>query len=80
MSSHLQPIEPQHHKAMNDVAEIMDTIFQGYGFTLFIFPLDGTPGNINYISNANRKDMLVALKEFIAANEGRAHSAPASTQ
>lgn len=35
---------------------------------------------MNWLSNASREDMLVALREFIAAKEGRAHDAPAGTQ
>jgi hypothetical protein len=45
-----------------------------------VFPLNTGEGRMNYISNANREDMVVALKEFIAASEGRAHDAPGSTQ
>jgi hypothetical protein len=73
-------IEQRHHKSMNDVASLMTKIFKGYGFALFIFPFDGDSGRMNYISNAAREDMLVALKEFIANNEGRAHEPPEATQ
>ncbi|KPD17228.1 hypothetical protein ADM96_20140 [Burkholderia sp. ST111] len=79
MSDHRE-IEQRHHKSMNDVASMMAKIFKGYGFALFIFPFNGENGRMNYISNAAREDMLVALKEFIANNEGRAHEPPEATQ
>jgi hypothetical protein len=79
MSDHRE-IEQRHHKSMNDVASMMAKIFKGYGFALFIFPFDGESGRMNYISNAEREDMLVALKEFIANNEGRGHNAPEKKQ
>lgn len=79
MSDHRE-IEPQHRKSMNDVAAVMANIFKGYGFALFIFPLDGHGGRMNYISNAERADMLAALREFIANNEGRVHNAPENKQ
>lgn len=42
------------------------------GFCLLLFPFSGKgDGRINYISNAERADMLTAMKEFIARNEGR---------
>jgi hypothetical protein len=73
-------IEAQHRKSMNDIAEILDSIFQGYGFALLIFSLNKSDGRMNYISNAMREDMLVAMKEFIAHSEGRALEAPTMKQ
>lgn len=75
------PIENQHHQMMNAVAEVLAETFQGYGFTLLVFEMDKPEGGrMNYISNARREEMLIAMKEFIAANEGRAHPAPGSKQ
>ncbi|MFM0008308.1 hypothetical protein PQR57_46340 [Paraburkholderia dipogonis] len=65
---------------MNDVASVMANIFKSYGFAIFVFPFNGDRGRMNYISNAEREDMVAALKEFIANSEGRAHSAPESKQ
>jgi hypothetical protein len=79
MSDH-RDIEQRHSKSMNDVAAVMANIFKGYGFALFVFPFNGDRGRMNYISNAEREDMVAALKEFIANSEGRAHSAPESKQ
>ena len=33
-----------------------------FGFTILVFPF-GNPGVSNYISNANRKDMIKSLRE-----------------
>jgi hypothetical protein len=42
----------------------------GWGFALLIFPFNEGGGRMNYISNAPREDMLVALKELVARMEG----------
>lgn len=75
MSDH-QPIEAEHREAMNKIAAVLDGVFAPNGFCLLVFPLNGTPGRMNYICNSERGDMLTAMKEFIAANEGRRHAAP----
>lgn len=42
-----------------------------FGFALLVFPFGDKPkGRMNYISNAQRADMLIAMKEFIARSEG----------
>jgi hypothetical protein len=75
------PIQQQHLDAMNQVARFLSDVFHGYGFTLMVFDLNAIDhGNMNYISNANRADMVTAMKEFIANEEGRAHDAPATKQ
>lgn len=74
-----EPIKPQATaKLMNSVASAIDNIFNGenlqqpkYGFALLIFPFDKeTESRTNYVSNCNRTDILAAMKEFIARNEG----------
>ena len=75
-----QPIQQKFKDQMRAVAEVLDTVFNGelrgkdrkVGFTLLVFDFDG-PKNArtNYISNADRKDMLLTMKEFIARAEGR---------
>ena len=65
------PIEPEHHAAMNQVAAGLDKIFNGnkkgaartVGFCLMVFNFGEGPGRANYISNAQRKDVVVLLKE-----------------
>jgi len=41
------------------------------GFVLLVFPFDGPEGQrTNYVSNGQRQDVVVALKEVIARFEG----------
>lgn len=42
----------------------------GWGFSLLIFSF-GDSGNLFYISNAQREDMVATMKQFIAEQEGR---------
>lgn len=43
------------------------------GFVLLTFPIGTEDGRrTNYVSNCERSDMLVALKEIVARFEGRA--------
>lgn len=73
------PIEPAYLEMMNSVARGLDKIFNGdakkgerkTGFILLVFPFGDTEGRCNYISNgANRKDVVVMLKEQIRRFEG----------
>lgn len=41
-----------------------------WGFALLLFPFDEGGGRMNYISNAPRDDMMVALRELVAKMEG----------
>ncbi|CAG9193979.1 hypothetical protein BCAR13_110078 [Paraburkholderia caribensis] len=66
-----QPIEPRNRKAMNDVAEVLAHVFTDQGFVLLVFPLNDGVGRMNYISNAERDDVIKAMVEFIAHSEGR---------
>lgn len=79
------PIEDEHRQRMNELAALLDIYFNSpdgetkptpeqrtVGFALLIFnfgSMDG--GRINYISNGDRKDVHVALKELLARWEGR---------
>jgi hypothetical protein len=54
---------------------IGQSVPRGVGFALLLFTFDQKPdedGFLTWISNAERDDMLAAMKEFIARNEGRA--------
>lgn len=54
---------------------------KGYAFALFVFPFDMPEGaRTNYVSNADKKDMVAALKEVVARFEGRGHNAPEGRQ
>lgn len=73
-----QPIQQAYIDQMRALAETLDEIFNGKlrpkvtGFTLLVFPFgDSRDGRVNYISNADRPDMLNTMKEFIARAEGR---------
>lgn len=71
------PIEPQYRAEMNDIASLLDDALNGdqrprkTGFVLLMFEF-GADKRMNYISNAERADMLSALKELVANFEGRA--------
>ncbi len=47
-----------------------------WGFALLVFPLFDIPDNQrggNYVSNSKREDMIAAMKEWIARQEGHYH-------
>ena len=73
-----KPIQPDLQLLMNQLAHGLDCILnpnpkdRKNGFALLVFPFEANPKNrANYISNAQREQMLAALKEFIARSEGR---------
>ena len=72
-----QAIEPKYVEQMNEVAHSLDKLFnpnlndKKVGFALLVFPLNEEPGRMNYLSNAQRDDMINSLKEFIARAEGQ---------
>lgn len=56
-------------------------IYPGYGLALLIFDTGKIEaGQMNWVSNCNRADMIVALKEMVAQLEGRTQPAPESRQ
>jgi len=63
-----EPIE----MIMNDIGHIIaKALPKEYGFNLLIFNF-GKGGATFYISNAQRADMLEAMKEFISKQESKA--------
>jgi hypothetical protein len=73
-------------KEMNAIARVLDETLNGdpatrgpgerkTGFALLVFPFcqPNDEHRANYISNANREDMIAIMKEFIARAEGRYH-------
>lgn len=54
---------------MRQIAKRLRKDLEGLGFALFVFEFH-KPGMANYISNAQRSDMIQALKETIARLEG----------
>jgi len=77
------PISPELHKLMNGVAQGLDAVFNGdakgndrkNGFVLLVFPFDNLAdgdARCNFISNgADRRDVVVLMKEMIARFEGQ---------
>ena len=76
-----QPIEPEYHALMNELAGRLDDMFnplrhmtgkKNTGFVLLTFQYGSTDGRCNFISNgANRQDIVVLFKEMIARFEGQ---------
>jgi hypothetical protein len=75
-----QPIEESVREVMNDIARMIGGALaeatqnsrEQYGFALLMFGLSGNEEcRMSYIASVNRQDMLTAMKEFIARNEGR---------
>jgi len=75
------PIQERYRQKMTTIAEALDQIFNGdakgkdraTGFVLLVFPMgEAGEGRCNYISNgADRKDIVVMLKEQIKRFEGQ---------
>jgi hypothetical protein len=73
------PIEPAYRERMNDIARLLDSVFNGdatgssrpVGFVLLVFPFGEQGGRANYISNgADRQDVVALFKEQIKRFEG----------
>lgn len=72
------PIEPRYIEQMNQLARYLDQRFNGLakgkgkktGFVLLVFPFGNHEGRCNYISNAEREDVIVLLKEQLARFQG----------
>lgn len=63
---------------MRAMAKAMDQALNGSngkkenGFVILIFPFDAPEGaRVNYVSNADRRDIVAALKEITARFEGQ---------
>ncbi len=67
----IEDIPEELSKAMNEIAYSLNNIFKPMGFVLLVFDLNTTTGRMNYISNSRREDVLIAMKEYIAVQEGR---------
>lgn len=75
----MDPIEDAYTGMMNSLVKMLDGTFnipgqpKEVGFALLIFKFGEIDrARMNYISNAQREDMLCALKEMVAKMEGRA--------
>lgn len=56
---------------MRELATMIKKQIPGYGFALFVFEFH-KPGIGNYISNAQRQDMIKSLEETLARLKGSA--------
>jgi hypothetical protein len=73
------PIPLKYRGRMNALARGLDKALNGkappkkVGFVLltFEFGIEDGSGRVSYISNADRRDMIVAMKEWLARAEGR---------
>ena len=71
---------PEHRAAGEGLAKIIDDALpDDVGFGLLIVDY-GNDGNLSWISNVDRDDMIATMKDFIAASEGRALEAPPGKQ
>ena len=70
------PVEREFVDKMKAVMQTIDHFFNGedepkkIGIILMVFPFD-SDGRCNYMSNANRDDVVVMLKEQIKRFEGQ---------
>ena len=72
------PIEEEYAEKMKQLAYLLDEFWNGdakgeartTGFVLLVFPF-GEGGRCNYISNAERDDVVTMLKEQLARFEGQ---------
>jgi hypothetical protein len=59
----------------------LEDAFPGCAIALLVAPFNGPPGaRVNWVSNGNREDMAVLMKEMLARWEGRRHEAPETKQ
>jgi hypothetical protein len=63
------PLEQQYEQQMRQLAKVLDSVFNmgsenGTGFVLMVFPFE-SGGRCNYISNAERGDVVKLMKEQI---------------
>ena len=74
-----EQVEPALRERMNKLATLIDqALNEGakrghgrYGFCMMVFPFDGFDGRCNYISNADRADVVTLLKEQLARFSGQ---------
>jgi hypothetical protein len=73
------PIDLEYVNKMKAIAKAIDELFNGnlkgenkkVGFCLMVFPFKDFDGRANYISNAERADIIVLLKEQLARFQGQ---------
>jgi hypothetical protein len=71
MSDH-GPVEQDKEASLRALGRAIAELFPHLGFVVLMFDW-GDHSRVNYISNARRDAMLVALKELVARMEGHYH-------
>jgi hypothetical protein len=73
VADHPGPLDPKVAETGRRIGKLIgDLMPPGMGFALLMFDLEGGGASrMNYISNAERKDMIAALHELLANFEGR---------
>ena len=72
-----EPISDRYRRDMNDLARALDEILnpderpKRAAFVLLVTEFNNMAGRVNYISNGERKDIVVMLKEVLARFEGQ---------
>jgi hypothetical protein len=70
-------IQDRYRREMNTLAHVLDEHFNDVEqpkltcFVLLVTEFDNMKGRVNYISNGQRKDVIVMLKEVLARFEGQ---------
>lgn len=70
------PIDHKYHETMISLAGAIDSVLNANGKRRVAFALLVTEfgmiedGRVNYISNANRADMIAMMREWLAQAEG----------
>ena len=56
---------------MEALARLISAVIpENHGFCLLVFPFTKNGGKLNYISDAQRPDVVKVLKQFISKTEG----------
>jgi hypothetical protein len=57
------------NERMRDIGYVIKSLIPpGWGFSLFVFPLEDREGKMNYISTAKREQFLKMIKNFYDRN------------
>lgn len=74
-------VQPDLQDPMQALAEVILDALPGKGYALLAWDWSDEPGGtMNYVSNALRDNIVVAMREFIAAHEERIQPAPETPQ
>ncbi len=75
-----------YRKRMHALATAIDRLFNEHmehrdvGFALLVFPFEGPEHRVSYISNADRSDVLLLIKEWMEHLEERQREAEGAPQ